>query len=371
MSFNMPIADDPARVYKVEPGYDTWGAVENGRLLSQIRAYDFAMNYHGTYQKMVGIGDVSSLVEARNRGNIRKLFAAIFEESRARGYVLSYLFPFSFAYYGKFGYSQGITRMQTQIPPALLAAYRCEYDVAMFRPGDDVAPYNAVFERFAAGYTGMVRRSNWKRLEDYIPHKNKRHMYLFTKNGEPQAYLGYIPERESEKDILRVQDFAWVDVAAMKQVLGFIGALRSHFEICEMKLPLDFPIEWLVDDPYSVERKSNQAGQVRILDVQAALAGYPWPEGEGSLVLGVRDDFFADNSGAYRVSYGHGGVEVTKTDTSPDLELDIRALNPLLFGVIGYPDLAFLPAGQAIIHGNREELARVFRRRPCYISEYF
>lgn len=371
IAFGFPITEDPENPPKTEPGRDMWGVFEEGKLISQICAISYQMMYHGSYVGMCGIGDVCSLVEYRNRGHIRALFEKILPANRKKGEVFSYLYPFSHAYYAKFGYSQAMSKVYVSFPPRKLAAYRCDCDIIRYEKGQDSAPYDTVFEAFAAQYTGMVKRKNWKRLDDYDPNKNTKVMYLLRKNGAPIAFIGYQPERKDEDRIMKVHDMAWVDIAAFKQLLGFINALRSHYEKISMGLPSDFQLEYMLENPYDVERKLGCSGQVRILNVQAALEKYPWPDRQGHVVIGVRDDLLEENSGTYRVEYGPAGCSVRKADCSPDLTLDIRALNPLLFGSVSFEELAYFPDDQVAVHGNERALSQAFTRRPIFITEYF
>ncbi|MDL2205989.1 GNAT family N-acetyltransferase [Eubacteriales bacterium OttesenSCG-928-N13] len=372
IAFNYPMDAEHAREYVTEPDlYDIWGAMEDGKLVSQVRAVNFDMRYHGNDVKMFGIGDVSSLVESRNRGHIRALFHAIFMERKARGDVFSYLYPFSFKYYEQFGYAQAISKAHVHFPPSMLSKHRCTCEVVRHEKGQDPAPYARVFDAFAAQYTGMVRRSDWKRLDEYQPTKNRRVMYLLRREGVPCAFLGYLPEGEGATSTMKVLDSAWVDEDAMKQLLGFIGSLRSHYFDCEMWLPQDLPLAQMLDDPYRLRHEVRIAGQARVIDVEAALSGYPWPAHKGSIAIRVEDDFFEDNCATFLIEYDKDGSRVSRTNQQPDLRLDIRALSPLLLGTIGYADLLYLDQGWAEILGNQPALKAAFARRSCYIAEAF
>lgn len=369
MSFFYSIDDEAT--YKPKKNVNVWGAVEGNRVLAVIHVPEYEMLYHGTYIPMFGIGGVSTRAECRNKGYIRMLFSAIFEDMEQRGAILSYLYPFSFSYYEKFGYSLGITRVKTRIKTEQLGDFRCTSDVSLYKKGDDQRPYAEVFTAFASCYTGMVKRNDWKRLEEYKASENQKYMYLFRIDGKPTAFLGFSHEVQEGARVMLISDMAWTDVRAFREILGFIGGMKAHLPVCEMWLPNSLPLDRMLGDLYSPQRSLNSFGQVRIMDVRRALELYSWPRAAGTIILRVRDETVLHNYGTFHVTYHDGTAQIEKTDAQPDLELDIRALNPLLLGTARFEDLQYMNEGWVTVNSNQSELKKVFVNRPAFITEYF
>jgi predicted acetyltransferase len=372
-AFNFTFDPESEDGKKPTPFADTWGAFEDGKLISQIIAFRYQMNVHGKYVPMCGIGSVCSLIEGRNKGNIRKLFAAIFDKEREAGCMYSYLYPFSFRYYDKFGYGHGFRRVAATIPIERLKGYECTYDVTMYKPGDPFGPYEAVFEKFSSGYTGMVKQNDWKKLDDYIPEKNNRSMFLLSENGIPKAFIGYKNDGDLKTQATpwSTQYAAWADADAFKNMLGFLYRLRMHNKNLVMLLPESLPIEAMLLEQRDVKLERYMSGQARVIDVKGALTNFPWPRESGELYIGVRDDYFADQCAVYQIHYGGGEACVVKSDKPADIELDIRALAPLLLGVYGYDDLAYQLKGLVAVNKNEGLLEKIFIRRPAFFTEQF
>ena len=352
------------------PYSDTYGVFEDGRLVSHLIAFHYQMTCHGKYVPMCGVGGVCSLIESRNKGYIRRLFHALFNDLRAKGCMYSYLYPFSGRYYNQFGYGPGVSRVKAIIPIERLEGHTCGYDIKMYRPGDSFEPYQAVFEKFAARYSGMTARNDWKRLEDYTPEKNGKSMFLFTENGEPKAYLGYKHKKDGNS-LTAHQDVAWADTDAFRNILGFVYKLKMHYEKFIITLPQSFPIESMLTEQWGLTLERYMAGQLRIIDAAGAMKIYPWPNEKGEIVIGVEDGYFSDQCGSFRVSFGAGEAAVEKCNTAPDITLDIKALSPLLMGVYGYDDLAYLPPDWVTVNKNRALLEKAFARRPVFLTEQF
>ena len=84
---------------------EKWAAFdEEGNMAAWIGGARYFANFDGTIFPMSGIGGVSSLPQYRHQGGIRKCFEQQLRANYDDGVVLSYLYPFSTKFYGKFGY---------------------------------------------------------------------------------------------------------------------------------------------------------------------------------------------------------------------------------------------------------------------------
>ena len=84
---------------------------DQGKLASQIMATPFAIDFHGTSYPMAGIGFVASYPEYRSQEESTASCAASWKIVMSRGIVLSYLAPFSFPFYRRYGYEYVFERM--------------------------------------------------------------------------------------------------------------------------------------------------------------------------------------------------------------------------------------------------------------------
>lgn len=89
-----------------------WAAFdeESGEMMSTVYVTDYRVQFDGGRYKMGGIGGVASLPQYRRAGGIRACFQKALPILYREGYVFSYLYPFSTAYYRKFGYESCVQR---------------------------------------------------------------------------------------------------------------------------------------------------------------------------------------------------------------------------------------------------------------------
>ncbi|MBQ1839967.1 MAG: sterol carrier protein domain-containing protein, partial [Atopobiaceae bacterium] len=101
--------------------------------------------------------------------------------------------------------------------------------------------------------------------------------------------------------------------------------------------------------------------------VPGVLQKMPHPASSGTYVVEVDDAFMPENSGCYRVMFGAGkAIAVETTDREPDLSVTEETLCQLVVGRIDLNDARYR-AG-TVIHGNDENLAQVFVRRPVCLD---
>lgn len=92
--------------------------------------------------------------------------AAALRETAAQGAVFSYLYPFSTAFYSRFGYGLGCERTEFRLPVADRLPYPDTGGTAsLVEKGRYVEDYRTVYEAFSARYNLMIAREDM----DYEP----------------------------------------------------------------------------------------------------------------------------------------------------------------------------------------------------------
>ena len=87
-------------------GRERWGMIDEatGRLMGRMLLSDYRTRIGENWLKLVGISSVATLPEYRRAGVMREMFKGMLPRMYERGAALSGLYPFSHAFYRKFGY---------------------------------------------------------------------------------------------------------------------------------------------------------------------------------------------------------------------------------------------------------------------------
>ena len=192
---------------------EDWGAfADDGKMMARIINHRFDTWLDGQIIPNGGIGAVSTLPEYRNTGAVREIFNRLIPEAYRNGEVISTLYPFSHAFYRKFGYETVRWRNDYEFTPEVLSGYRFTGTAELWKSGDPVSEYTALYNRFASCFNLAVRRDDRKMLEDHLKgeyYKDRKFGYLLREGGKPAAYLIFQDIRNDPAAILEVLDMAW------------------------------------------------------------------------------------------------------------------------------------------------------------------
>lgn len=355
-----------------------WGCFdEAGDMTACLREQPYIMSFDGGRARAAGIAGVASMPESRNRGSVKRLFAALFEHLLQQGYTFSLLFPFSHTFYRRLGYDLCSRRLIHDFPIALLEPYAGHTgDVRLHRMSDGLDELNEVHSAHIGGYNMGIHRSadQWDDLMggSKEAEQDNNYRYIFYENGQPVGYVLYtVDDVDEYRRPINIYDFAYTSADALYRIFGFLYSLRAiHAGIKNMDAPLDFDIHSLVAEPYQVSSRVSWNGMARILDVEAALAGMRHPQHGGSYSVKVEDAFFPANSGVYAVEDAGGRAGVKRRAGSADFACDINTLAQLVLGYLTI-DQARLKPGAIQVNGNEDTLRKVFINKPLYMNDHF
>lgn len=346
-----------------------WGAFhEDGTLIAHMINHQFESGIDGTPVRNGGIGGVSTLPEYRMEGGVREIFRKLLPAAYADGEVISTLYPFSHAFYRKFGYETVCWKNVYEFSPAVLRGYSFAGNAALWKTGDPAGSWTALYNGFAAGYNLAIARDDARMLEhlkgEY--YKDRKFCYLLSEADEPCAYLIYQDIRHDPQAILEVQDLAWKDGRGFRAILGFLARFSADYGTIRLFLPRDVELLSLIRSPlaYDIEKTTEQSYMIRVVNAARALEAMRKPAGS-RFVIRVADDLIPENNGAWEVT----PEAVVPTVKEPDLRVSVMALGQLVSGAVSLREALYREDTE--IAGNREVLEKVFVRRPILVEDHF
>ena len=350
---------------------------EDGELAACFGAYSFAAcPVPGGTLPMGGLTWVGVHPQHRRRGILRAIIAHHLADCAARGEVLSGLTAAEYPIYGRFGYGVATERISVEIPRG--AALRdvpgaAEHTVRVeqFSYDRHAALTLALHERVGAGTGGLTRpgwvapegeqlqRSLWNDAPMWRHGKESRRIVVVERDGEPRGYATFRRKADwtdgRPTGKVEVGFSAALDAAASRALWSVLLDLDLMATVTVGDLPLDAPLLRLLGDRRAAAPKLRDGLWLRLVDVGAALAGrqYQTPV---DVVLGVTDSLLPGNAGAWHLrAEAFGEAACTRTDASPDLELDVRELGASYLGGVS---LAALAAAGLVTEKTPGALAR-------------
>jgi predicted acetyltransferase len=197
-----------------------------------------------------------------------------------------------------------------------------------------------------------------------------KYVALIEVDGEPAAYAIYRVKEDWEAGFSRSQVKLVETLAATpageRDLWRFVFGIDLIAQI-QGRLDPASPLFLMVVDPRSLRLRVSEGLWLRIVAIEAALAGRSYAS-DDELVLDVRDEFCAWNAGRWHVSM----AEVSRTDAAADLELDIADLASVYLGAFSFARLAGAERVRELKEGALARADALFRtERPPYCPEDF
>ena len=362
-------------------GHTRIGAFDDkGRLVSALRIIPFTFRINGKNVKMGGIASVVSKPEVRGRGHIRALMKESLRRMEDEGQYFSYLYPFSYPFYRKYGYDVCRDIRSATIPLSSLKAYPYPDNMEPFEPGDSTAPYAEIYESFIQNRNLAVVRSNadWENLLNRDPYKYSQFTYLYrNREGLPAAYALFDAKKtfssnydfESLFDFM-VKEIAWKEPEDLHHIFGFLAKLDAEANNLQWEVPCDVDVFSLFGDCYGAKLQTAPGGMCRLVNALEGLKTLHPPNGNGKAVVEVHDAFWASNSGTYVLAWGSGELSATKTSAAlPDMSTTVETLAQLVTGYLSPDEAAYKTCTK--ITGNHMALKALFPRQRLYMLENY
>lgn len=353
---------------------EVYGAfLDDGETLTAtIFTPEFDSFYCGKDFPSVGIGGVASLPEYRRLGAVRAIFHEIFRLAPERGWVTSFLYPFSCNYYRQFGYERLLKRREIKIPVSDLDKFPRNTNAGLYRKNGTVSKDDllAVYNDYAANYNIMFRRNENTGAWSDKPHSSQMLTYLwYDGNGTPAA-LATVRCKDGE---LRVTELCYTSPDALKGILGFLRMFEGQAgEVRFCLVPADSELELLLGEYVHAEYSAASSAMGRILLPDVLLKNNAYPTEPGHFRLQI-DDPLEYSRGVYAVEYGNGLAEVKKLpfDADYDISLAPQPLSRILFGMENFNARRAAYMEGVKLCNDAEDFFRAFPKRPMLLYEGF
>jgi predicted acetyltransferase len=338
-------------------------ATDADRIVGVTGDYPFSMTVPGGQLDVPGVTWVCVDATYRRSGVLRALMRRQLAELRAAGYACAILTASESGIYGRFGYGTASHVRKTVVP---------RRRVRMLEPGDARAVSRAstaearkampqIHERWRQQTPGGLSRSEalWDFLTLDREHQRMGMSGLFYLLHEG-GYIAYRMKSDwndgDPSHLCWISDYVIATAEAHRDLwqvllgLDLVGSIESY------RIPVDDPIQFLVDDPRQIRTTHVGDGVwIRPLDVPAMLSARRYAI-DVDLVLGVVDPMFGD--GRWRLVGGPDGVSCEPASTAADVELDAAALGSIYLGGVRLEHLLRAGRGQVRRAGAAVRLDR-------------
>jgi predicted acetyltransferase len=298
------------------------------RLIATAGAIDFDQWFGGARVPCAGIAAVAVLPEDRGRGAAGSLVAELIRQERARGRLVSALYPSTAALYRQLGYEFGglrphfrvaLTDLPTSLATVAEAPENGNTEPAVRQMGEgDLGAVMQCFSRFASVHNGPVEAGEPAYWEDRaLAHKGEgthQRTVVVEGDGGLEGYASYFTEeRGAGGYALACKHLVVTSPSALDALLRYF----RRFQNAAKELTWLGPVN---AGPFGLALQANgfslAAGQwrwmARAFDVPRALEARGYPDVDGEAVLVIDDPLIPDNSGPWAVQASGGKVSAQR-----------------------------------------------------------
>jgi predicted acetyltransferase len=332
------------------------GVFVDGRLVAMAGAMPLAQWFGGRSIPMGGVRAVAVRPELRGRGYASRAVRAVLDAMRARGEVLSALYPATVRPYRRLGWEIAGTLFYRDVPARALPPATRDVDVRRASSADR-AVLRACYDHVARETDGFVDRPD-HRWDWWLDRNATEHWYVAGDEG--YVVYRHLPI-ENVPDAFRILllDFVATTPRAFRALWGLFADARSVVPSVVFRSGPSEPLAALLDDPDMVVRRERQ-WMLRLVDAAAAVATRGYRADAGARVaLDVDDPVCPWNGGRWTLHVADGAGRLERGGDGV-FRLGIGAFASLFSGWATTASLAragLLEGGTA---GDRRALDRMF-----------
>lgn len=350
-----------------------YGIKHNGKLGSGMLSIPFHVNFHGVKYKMNGIGDVMSYPEYGGNGAITQLMQQAFNDMLEDNVALSYLAPFSYDFYRRFGYEEVFDRTIYRVKNTDLPRVKIDKKIGSIERLTLAEAIPFIKEVYAnnpnSHNAGLIREDWWW---DYLVLKHP-HWQVGVYFSEDHLSAGYVIY-EGLDTTFSIQEIMFTNWESFQYLSRFICQHESMFSTFEYASgdPLGHPD--ILKNPSNVEVQIKPYMMARIINLETFINHYPFLKKIKSTRVAVADKMLPANNGIWRLLINANGTSFEKISDNENNMADIRiSIQELTKVLLGYRSLNELNRIGAI-RGSYEAITNLdatLRKEPPMLWDYF
>jgi predicted acetyltransferase len=338
-----------------------YGFFIDDQLTGQIMATPFQVNYHNVIYKMAGIGYVASYPEFRGTGGISAIMTTMLKELAEAGYALSYLAPFSYPFYRKYGYEQIFEQAEISLNatdwPYIKRVAGTVKRVPWQQAKEVIKEIYHQVPKLQRG--GLVREGWW--LDYALNRHTKDHIALYE--APDGIFEGYVKYR-IEKGIFEIVEWNYLSQQAFQALAGFIGSHNGSVQSFHWVNGFSGQdMNYLLPTP-AAEVKILPYMMARIVELTTFIKEYPFQPGTNErFYLEVTDEYGPWNQGIWQLDINDQGTATLNkvkqlSSDQQTIQVSIQTLTQLLMGYRSSLELAFYGR----ITGEKTSIAALGKR---------
>lgn len=345
-----------------------YGYEEENKLLAGLMRIPFTGHFGEVEYKIDGISDVMSLPENMSGVNAGKILQEALLDMYEEQVELSYLAPFSYSYYRKFGYEYVFDTYNYAIKANNLPKIVLKDNGNLKRtPLATIdTELKSLYNRTTKNEFGGIIRADWWWKYSPQKHTDWQLVKYFDEKNKLRGYMFYT----RTEDTFKIEEIIYESSMAFNSLLQFVKRHSSAHEIFKYESPIPKNNLEVFSDPDKVKLTVKPYMMARIINLKKFILNYPFKQPNLDINLRIKDDVIKNNDNIWNLNINNDQVkfEVSETQTA-DITIDIRELTQVLLGKSSITDLQIL--GKVQGNNKIKELNSAITSDQVIVRDYF
>ncbi|MEK3825511.1 MULTISPECIES: GNAT family N-acetyltransferase [Paenibacillus] len=354
--------------------HNVLGVYADGQVGAKLQIIPFQTYIHGRSFEMGGIAGVATWPEYRRKGWVAGLLKYALEEMNRNKQSVSFLHPFSFSFYRKYGWETYVEYKKYKLSTAQLPAKQLTPGTIK-RGNAELAELKQVYDAYAARYNGTLNRDDaWWENSVYVKKGSQRAVY-YDEAGVPQGYVLY----EVKESKFTIGEFIHLNEESRRGLWTFIANHDSMIDEVTLQAPASDLLAFQLDNP-RIGQEVVPYFMARIVSVEQFISQYPFASQDSpvQIWLDVEDAYAPWNEGVWELNVAMNGTasiwKKAKSDGEGQLNqpirLSIQSLSAVLMGYRRPAEMAQIGRLEGPVSAI-QALEKAVPKRETYLLDFF
>lgn len=259
----------------------------DSQVTSMIVDTQFKVYFRDQTVPMSGIGYVASYPEYRGNGAASQLMTEILQENYKQETIFSYLAPFSYAFYGQFGYHYVFDQKHYYLNSTDFPRGK-KTDLTVKRLSFDQAKADLADVHDKANNHGSLYRQDFE-WSYYFEIKKQPLFAIFYQGEHPTGYVIY----EFKDMTFVIHEMIFLDETAKQAIYRFVSSHAGAFDEISYTAPSDSRLEADMLEPSRAKISLLPYMMARIVNLKAFLKHFPVEEKKQFTII---DELLPENN---------------------------------------------------------------------------
>lgn len=320
---------------------------------------------------MGGIAGVATWPEYRRKGWVAGLLKHALEEMNRNKQSISFLHPFSFGFYRKYGWETYVEFKRYKVPTAHLPLKKAT--PGTIRRGDPgLSILKEVYSAYAERYNGTLVRDDARWENSVLVNGTSQKAVYYDEADAAQGYLLY----EVKENKFTIKEIIYLNEEARQGLWTFIANHDSMIQEVTLQAPASDTLAFQLDNP-RIQQEIVPYFMARIVSVEQFISQYPFASQDSpvQIVLQVEDTHAPWNEGVWQLNVAMNGTASIWKTSEPitddqTIKVDIQSLTAVLMGYRRPTEMARIGR----IHGPEaaiKALEQAIPERETYLLDFF